>query len=156
MEIIFSDKRLLTLDAPISKGSPYAAGYDLRACIDECVTIMPGEAKLIDTGIRLNMLSDENLPKNAGLVALLFPRSGLGHKRGLVLGNGTGVIDMDYQGEIKVSLLNRGQDIQRIDPLDRIAQLVFMPVYHPTFNIVREFSDVTDRGEGGFGSTGKQ
>lgn len=123
-----------------------SAGLDLMAQIDKAIEIWPGGAELIPSGIKVNML-DRNM------CGLLLPRSGLGHKKGLVLGNGTGVIDSDYQGQIFISVLNRSQDLLTIEPRQRIAQLIFIPVIQPLFNLVQEFIE-NERGEGGFGSTG--
>lgn len=133
---------------PATVGS---AGIDLRACIDEKLTIKPGECVLVPSGIAIHI----NDPRYA---AFIFPRSGLGHKHGLVLGNLTGVIDSDYQGQIMVSLWNRNQNLSdcvTINPLDRIAQLIIAPVIRPEFEIVSEFDADTVRGVGGFGSTDK-
>lgn len=133
---------------PATTGS---AGIDLRACINEKLTIKPGECVLIPSGIAIHI----NDPQYA---AFIFPRSGLGHKHGLVLGNLTGVIDSDYQGQIMVSAWNRNQtmsDCITINPLDRIAQLVIAPVIRPEFEIVADFDSDTVRGVGGFGSTDK-
>lgn len=124
-----------------------SAGVDLRAILDEPLTIFPGETVLISTGIALN-ISDTNF---AGFI---LPRSGLGHKHGIVLGNLVGLIDSDYQGEIMVSCWNRGDTPFKISPLDRLAQLVIVPVLHPKWKIVEAFSSKTTRGSGGFGSTG--
>lgn len=125
-----------------------SAGYDLRAMIDEPVTIKPGQAVLIGSGlaiwIRYNFMA-----------GFIIPRSGLGHKEGIVVGNLTGLIDSDYQGEIKISCWNRSSEERVINPNERIAQLVFAPVFNPTFNEVNEFSNETIRGESGFGGTGK-
>lgn len=131
---------------PATVGS---AGIDLRACIDEKLTIKPGECVLVPSGIAIHI----NDPQYA---AFIFPRSGLGHKHGLVLGNLTGVIDSDYQGQIMVSAWNRNQNLSdcvTINPMDRIAQLVFIPVLHPQFELVESFEESV-RGDGGFGSTG--
>lgn len=125
-----------------------AAGIDLRACIELAVKIHPGETILIPTGIAIH-LSDP------GLAAMILPRSGLGHKHGIVLGNLVGLIDSDYQGEILVSTWNRGHDAFTLNPLDRLAQLVVVPVVQAAFNVVDEFS-ISERGAGGFGSTGHQ
>ena len=124
-----------------------AAGLDLRACIEHDITIAPGEVDLIPTGIALH-LSDP------GYAAMILPRSGLGHKHGIVLGNLVGLIDSDYQGQIFVSCWNRGKKSFTLSPLERIAQLVVVPVVQARFNIVEEFAPST-RGENGFGSTGK-
>ena len=147
MELKFKrlDPRVGT-DWPIPElGTPGSAGVDLRACLDEPLTLAPGETTLIGTGIAIHL-------DDPGLCALILPRSGLGH-RGLVLGNLVGLIDSDYQGELKISTWNRGQESQTIEPGDRIAQLVIIPVIQPTFGEVEAF-DATDRGEGGFGHTG--
>jgi dUTP pyrophosphatase len=123
-----------------------AAGIDLRACIEAALTIHPGETVLVPTGIAIH-LSDP------GLAAMILPRSGLGHKHGIVLGNLVGLIDSDYQGQIFVSTWNRGQEVFTLNPLDRLAQLVVVPVVQVAFNVVEEFP-ASDRGAGGFGSTG--
>ena len=125
-----------------------AAGIDLRACIELAVKIHPGETILVPTGIAIH-LSDP------GLAAMILPRSGLGHKHGIVLGNLVGLIDSDYQGEILVSTWNRGHDAFTLNPLDRLAQLVVVPVVQAAFNVVDEFP-ASERGAGGFGSTGHQ
>ncbi len=127
--------------------TPGAAGLDLRACIGGPVTLAPGQAELIPTGIAIHLAD----PRYA---AVILPRSGLGHKHGIVLGNLVGLIDSDYQGQIMVSAWNRGQSSFTIEPLDRIAQLVIVPVLQVEFNVVEEFA-TSDRGAGGFGSTGK-
>jgi dUTP pyrophosphatase len=130
-----------------------SAAVDLRACIDEEILLMPGKAVLIPTGFAMHIM-------DCRYAGVILPRSGLGHKEGLILGNGTGLIDSDYQGQIMVSLLNRNQDhyddfnIKKIRPMDRIAQLIIIPVQAIQFNIVSEF-DASERGCGGFGSTGK-
>ena len=127
-----------------SEGS---AGLDLRACINDPVVINPGKTELIPTGISIFI-------KDPGYAGLILPRSGLGHKHGIVLGNLVGLIDSDYQGELFISTWNRGTSSFTINSLDRIAQLVIVPVSQATFNLVSEYSK-SDRGEGGFGSTGK-
>jgi dUTP pyrophosphatase len=126
-------------------GTPGSAGVDLRACVDEPVTLAPGETILIGTGIAIHL-------EDPGFCAMILPRSGLGH-RGLVLGNLVGLIDSDYQGELKISTWNRGQEPQTIEPGDRIAQMVITPVIQPTFIEVDDFES-SSRGEGGFGHTG--
>ena len=127
-------------------GTEGSAGLDLRACIDEAITIQPNEpATLIPTGIAIYM-GDRNM------AATILPRSGLGHKHGIVLGNLVGLIDSDYQGPLMVSCWNRGMEPFTINPGDRIAQMVFVPVLHPNFEVVESFEE-TVRGEGGFGST---
>lgn len=125
-----------------------SAGLDLRALVDEPFEIQPGETKLIPTGLSV-YIADPNL------AAVILPRSGLGHKHGIVLGNLVGLIDSDYQGPLMVSMWNRGSSAFRIEIGDRIAQLVFVPVVQAKFNIVRDFT-ATERGEGGFGHSGKR
>ena len=127
-----------------SKG---AAGLDLRACVEQSLLIRPGETELIPTGISIFI-------KAPNYAALILPRSGLGHKHGIVLGNLVGLIDSDYQGELLVSCWNRGDKEFTVNSLDRIAQLVLVPVLQPSFNLVEEYEN-TERGESGFGSTGK-
>lgn len=130
-----------------SYATPGSAGLDLRACIVQPITINPGETSLIPTGIAVHLA-------DTGLAALVLPRSGLGHKHGIVLGNLVGLIDSDYQGQILVSCWNRGQTSFVLNPLERIAQLVVVPVIQVEFNQVDNF-DASYRGEDGFGSTGK-
>ena len=130
-----------------SYGSAGSAGLDLRACIEKELVINPGETKLIPSGISIYI-------KNPGYAALILPRSGLGHKHGIVLGNLVGLIDSDYQGELLISCWNRGDIKFIINSLERIAQLVLVPVYQASFNLVNDFES-SERGEGGFGSTGK-
>lgn len=125
-----------------------SAGLDLRACLDAAYQLAPGETLLIPTGMAIH-IGDENL------AAVILPRSGLGHKHGIVLGNLVGLIDSDYQGELKVSCWNRGTDHFTIEPGERIAQLVFVPVVQASFEVVEEFNQ-TKRGDGGFGSSGRQ
>jgi dUTP pyrophosphatase len=134
-------------DSPPHYATPGAAGLDLRACIDAAMTIRPGETQLIPTGMAIHL-------KDPGFAALILPRSGLGHKHGIVLGNLVGLIDSDYQGEIMVSTWNRGQKDFTLNPLDRLAQLVVVPVLQVAFDVVEEFA-ASARGAGGFGSTGK-
>lgn len=129
-------------------GTPGSAGLDLRACLAEPLVLQPGQTELIPTGLSLH-LGDE------GLAAMILPRSGLGHKNGIVLGNLVGLIDSDYQGPLMVSCWNRSQTPFTIQPMDRIAQLVIVPVVQADFRVVTEFGEGTLRGEGGFGSTGK-
>ena len=124
-----------------------SAGLDLRACLNEKLTIQPGETHLIPTGIAI-YIGDPNL------AAVILPRSGLGHKHGLVLGNLVGLIDADYQGPLMISCWNRGQTSYTIEPGDRIAQLVFLPIARANFELVDEF-ETTSRGTGGFGHSGK-
>ena len=125
-----------------------SAGLDLRACIDAQMNIEPGQTVLVPTGFAINIED----PKYA---AVILPRSGLGHKHGIVLGNLVGLIDSDYQGQIMVSVWNRGSESFNIEPMDRIAQLVVIPVVQIQFNLVDDFNETT-RGSGGFGSTGHQ
>ena len=126
--------------------TPGSAGLDLRACIEHVMTIEPGEASLIPTGIALHLA-------DPGLAALVLPRSGLGHKHGIVMGNLVGLIDSDYQGQILVSCWNRGKIPFLLNPLERIAQLVVVPVVQVEFAVVEDFA-ASARGAGGFGSTG--
>lgn len=143
------------LDSRIGESIPlpyYAtdgsAGLDMRACIDDPLTVSPGETVLIPSGLAIHI-------GDAGLAAVLLPRSGLGHKHGLVLGNLTGLIDSDYQGQIFVSIWNRGSKTYEIEPGERIAQMVFIPVVQVEFSIVDEF-DNSVRGDGGFGHSGQK
>lgn len=133
----------IPLPAYATEGS---AGLDLRACLDEAVVLEPGQTTLLPTGLSI-YIEDPNL------AATILPRSGLGHKHGIVLGNLVGLIDSDYQGELMVSCWNRGQTTFTIEPGERVAQLVLLPVVQAEFNIVEEF-EATERGAGGFGSTG--
>lgn len=123
-----------------------SAGIDLRACIEEPVVVQAGETKLIGTGVAINL-------DNPNLAAMILPRSGLGHKHGIVLGNLVGLIDSDYQGQLMVSVWNRSEVAYEIQPLERIAQLVIVPVVQAQLNVVDVFKE-TQRGTGGFGSTG--
>lgn len=128
--------------------TPGSAGLDLRACLDEPLTLAPGETQLLPTGIAIYI----NDPK---LCATILPRSGLGHKHGIVLGNLVGLIDSDYQGELMVSCWNRSATAFTIEPGERIAQLVFLPVVQAQFTVVTDFNQ-SERGLGGFGSSGRQ
>jgi dUTP pyrophosphatase len=125
-----------------------SAGLDLRACVDAPLTIEPGQTVLVPTGLAIHLA-------DPGYAAMILPRSGLGHKNGIVLGNLVGLIDSDYQGQLMVSTWNRGQSTFTLQPMDRLAQLVVVPVVQVGFNVVEEFAS-SDRGAGGFGSTGKQ
>ena len=127
--------------------TPGSAGLDLRACLDTPLVLEPGQTRLIPTGLAIHIA-------DPGLAALVVPRSGLGHKHGIVLGNLVGLIDSDYQGQLMVSCWNRGQAAFTIQPMERIAQLVIVPVVQAVFRQVEEF-DLSDRGAGGFGSTGQ-
>jgi|TARA_B100001094_G_scaffold311535_1_gene347299 dUTP pyrophosphatase len=124
-----------------------SAGIDLLACVDESITIEPGQTELIPSGIAVYI-------RDPSLAAVLLPRSGLGHKKGLVLGNLVGLIDSDYQGQVFISCWNRGKENCLIEPGMRLAQMVFLPVEQVSFNLVESF-DESDRGEGGFGHTGE-
>ena len=125
-----------------------SAGLDLRACVDEPLTLRPGESSLVPTGIAIHLA-------DPGLAAVLIPRSGLGHKHGIVLGNLVGLIDSDYQGQLMVSCWNRGATEFTVQPGERIAQMVVVPVVQVELNVVESFEE-SDRGAGGFGSTGKR
>ncbi len=125
-----------------------SAGLDLRACLDEALEITPGSTVLVPTGLAIHI-------GDPGLAAVILPRSGLGHKHGIVLGNLVGLIDSDYQGQLMVSVWNRGQDSFTLNPGDRLAQLVFVPVVQAEFNLVEDF-DASVRGAGGFGHSGLQ
>lgn len=127
--------------------TPGSAGLDLRACVDAAIVIEPGQTVLIPTGMAIHIA-------DPGLAAMILPRSGLGHKHGIVLGNLVGLIDSDYQGPLMVSCWNRGSAAFTVLPLDRVAQLVIVPVVQASFRVVEEF-DASDRGTGGFGSTGR-
>lgn len=144
IDVKILDSRLR--DNPPHYATPGSAGLDLRACLDEALELAPGQTVLVPTGIAIHLA-------DPGLAAMILPRSGLGHKHGIVLGNLVGLIDSDYQGQLMVSMWNRGQLPFTIAPLERIAQLVVVPVLQVGFNVVDEFS-ASDRGEGGFGSTG--
>ena len=128
--------------------TPGSAGLDLRACLDAPLTLAPNAWQLVPTGLAIHLA-------DPGYAALILPRSGLGHKHGIVLGNLVGLIDSDYQGQLMVSAWNRSDVAFTIEPMERIAQLVIVPVLQAQFNIVQEFSAASERGEGGYGSTGK-
>ena len=127
--------------------TPGSAGLDLRACIDAPITIEAGQTVLIPTGLAIHI-------GDPSYAAMILPRSGMGHKNGIVLGNLVGLIDSDYQGQLMVSTWNRGQNAFTLNPMERLAQLIIVPVLQVGFNVVEEFGD-SERGAGGFGSTGK-
>ncbi|WP_445495642.1 dUTP diphosphatase [Photorhabdus sp. SF281] len=128
--------------------TPGSAGLDLRACLDNAVELVPGQTELLPTGLAIH-IGDEQL------AAVILPRSGLGHKHGVVLGNLVGLIDSDYQGQLMVSVWNRGDKTFTIKPGERIAQMVFVPVVQAEFNLVEDF-ETSERGSGGFGHSGRQ
>ena len=146
IDVKIMDQRMATqLPAYATPGS---AGLDLRACMDTAVTLQPNAWQLIPTGIAI-YLADPNY------AALILPRSGLGHKHGIVLGNLVGLIDSDYQGQLMVSAWNRSDTAFTIEPMERIAQLVIVPVVQAQFNVVNDFAAASERGAGGYGSTGR-
>ena len=145
IDVKILDSRLR--EHPPAYATDGAAGLDLRACLPAAVSLKPGDTVLVPSGLAIHLA-------DPGLAAMILPRSGLGHKHGIVLGNLVGLIDSDYQGQIFVSVWNRGQQAFTIEPMERIAQLVVVPVLQVGFNIVDAFES-SDRGEGGFGSTGK-
>lgn len=134
-------------DSPPHYATAGAAGLDLRACLDAPLVLAPGDTALVPAGIAIHLA-------DPGLAAMILPRSGLGHKHGIVLGNLVGLIDSDYQGQIFISTWNRGRAPFTLNPMERLAQLVVVPVLQVAFNVVQEF-DASSRGDGGFGSTGK-
>ena len=144
IEVKILDARLH--DAPPQYATPGAAGLDLRACLEAPLTLAPGQTALIKTGMAIHLA-------DPGYAAMILPRSGLGHKHGIVLGNLVGLIDSDYQGELMVSTWNRGASEFTVQPLERIAQLVIVPVVQARFEFVQDF-EASARGAGGFGSTG--
>jgi len=148
IQLKYIDKRLGNEFPMPGYATPGSAGMDISACIDEPLEIKPGETSLIPTGFAIHV-------EDTGLAAVLLPRSGLGHKKGIVLGNLVGLIDSDYQGQVYVSCWNRGHESFTMNPGDRIAQMVFMPVVQVAFDVVDEF-DESHRGEGGFGHTDVQ
>lgn len=147
VDVKILDKRIGTKFLNVAYATSGSAGMDLIACIDEPLTIAPKERTLISSGIAVYV-------KNPDYAAVLMPRSGLGHKKGIVLGNGVGLIDSDYQGEVKISCWNSSDTAYVIEPGERVAQMVFLPVAQPKFNIVSDFQE-SERGESGFGSTGR-
>ena len=145
LDVKILDERMRSqLPAYATRGS---AGLDLRACLDEPLTLRPGDSSLVPTGLAIHVA-------DPGYCAVILPRSGLGHKHGIVLGNLVGLIDSDYQGQLFVSCWNRGRETFVMNPMERIAQLVVIPVAQVELNVVENF-DESDRGAGGFGSTGK-
>ena len=145
IDVKILDPRLM--DQMPAYATPGSAGMDLRACLDGPLTLLPNAWQLVPTGMAIYL-------KDPGYAALILPRSGLGHKHGIVLGNLVGLIDSDYQGQLMVSAWNRSDVAFTIEPMERIAQLVIVPVVQASFNVVNEFA-ATQRGEGGYGSTGK-
>jgi dUTP pyrophosphatase len=133
---------------PPSYSTAGSAGLDLRACIEQAIELKPGQTELVPSGMAIHL-------DDPGLAAIVLPRSGLGHKHGIVLGNLVGLIDSDYQGQLLVSIWNRGSTPFTLNPMERIAQLVIVPVLQVGFNLVEEFTQ-SARGAGGFGSTGKR
>ena len=148
IELKILDPRIGTEYPLPTYATPGSAGLDLRALLDAPLTLKPGQTELIPTGLAIHI-------GDANLCATILPRSGMGHKHGIVLGNLVGLIDSDYQGQLMVSTWNRGQADFTIQPGDRIAQLVFMPVVQAEFSLVTDF-DQSERGEGGFGHSGRQ
>ena len=145
LDVKILDERMRSqLPAYATSGS---AGLDLRACLDEPLTLKPGDSSLVPTGLAIHVA-------DPGHAAVIIPRSGLGHKHGIVLGNLVGLIDSDYQGQLFVSCWNRGRETFVVNPMERIAQLVVIPVVQVELNVVESFSE-SERGGGGFGSTGK-
>ncbi len=127
--------------------TPGSAGLDLRACLDEPLTLAPNAWQLVPTGLAVHL-------RDPGYAAMILPRSGLGHKHGIVLGNLVGLIDSDYQGQLMVSAWNRSDTAFVLQPMERLAQMVIVPVLQAQFNVVQEFGEVSERGTGGYGSTG--
>ncbi|MPS48493.1 dUTP diphosphatase [Methylobacillus sp.] len=142
MNIIYTNKQI-----QLKHSTEGSAGYDVQHAGDETIKLFPGNHVTVDLGFKVH-IADPNI------AAIVIPRSGLGTKHGLVLRNLVGLIDSDYQGGLKATLVNTGRDIVTIKPLDRIGQIMFVPVIHPEFNEVESFDEVTERGEGGHGSTG--
>ena len=147
LDVKILDARLR--EAMPTYATPGSAGLDLRACLDAPLTLQANAWQLVPTGMAIHL----NAPAYA---ALILPRSGLGHKHGIVLGNLVGLIDSDYQGQLMVSAWNRSDVVFTIEPMERIAQLVIVPVVQAQFNLVDEFAGASERGEGGYGSTGKR
>jgi dUTP pyrophosphatase len=147
LDVKILDARLR--DAMLAYATTGSAGLDLRACLDAPLTLQPNAWQLVPTGMAMHL-------KDPAYAALILPRSGLGHKHGIVLGNLVGLIDSDYQGQLMVSAWNRSDVAFTIEPMERIAQLVIVPVVQAQFNLVDEFAAASERGEGGYGSTGKR
>jgi dUTP pyrophosphatase len=147
LEVRILDARIRENETLPHYATPGAAGLDLRACLDAPLALQPGDSQLVPSGIAIHL-------GDPGLAAMVLPRSGLGAKHGIVLGNLVGLIDSDYQGQIFVSVWNRGKAAFTIQPLERIAQLVVVPVVQVEFQVVEQFA-VSTRGAGGFGSTGR-
>jgi dUTP pyrophosphatase len=147
LDVKILDARLR--DAMPAYATPGSAGLDLRACLDAPLILQPNAWQLVPTGMAMHL-------KDPAYAALILPRSGLGHKHGIVLGNLVGLIDSDYQGQLMVSAWNRSDVAFTIEPMERIAQLVIVPVVQAQFNLVDEFASASERGEGGYGSTGKR
>ncbi|MBU6370191.1 MAG: dUTP diphosphatase [Burkholderiales bacterium] len=147
LDVKILDARLR--DAMPAYATAGSAGLDLRACVDEPLTLAPNAWQLVPTGMAMHL-------KDPAYAALILPRSGLGHKHGIVLGNLVGLIDSDYQGQLMVSAWNRSEVAFTIEPMERIAQLVIVPVVQAQFRVVDEFTQASERGEGGYGSTGKR
>jgi len=145
IDVRILDRRLH--DTPPQYGTSGSAGLDLRACIEKPMVLNPGDSALVPSGVAIHLA-------DPGLAALVLPRSGLGHKHGIVLGNLVGLIDSDYQGQIMVSLWNRAREAYALQPMERIAQLVIVTVKQVGLNVVEQFTE-SERGAGGFGSTGK-
>ncbi len=146
MDVKILDTRLR--DQPPHYATTGSAGLDLRACIEAPMMLLPGETQLIPTGLAIHLA-------DPGYAAMILPRSGLGHKHGIVLGNLVGLIDSDYQGQLMVSAWNRGQQAFELVPMERLAQLVIVPVVQAELSVVEDF-ETSQRGSGGFGSTGRQ
>ncbi len=146
VDIKILDPRLA--QQPPAYATTGSAGLDLRACLGQPLTLAPGACELIPTGMAIHLA-------DPGYAALILPRSGLGHKHGIVLGNLVGLIDSDYQGQLMVSAWNRSDQAFTIEPMERIAQLVIVPVLQARFNLVDDFGAATERGSGGYGSTGR-
>ena len=147
LDVKLLDARLC--DMMPAYATPGSAGLDLRACLEAPLTLQPNAWQLVPTGMAIHL-------KDPAYAALILPRSGLGHKHGIVLGNLVGLIDSDYQGQLMVSAWNRSEVAFTIEPMERIAQLVIVPVLQAEFQVVDEFAQASERGEGGYGSTGKR